>query len=40
MDFSDADLANDQQLNQAIWQSVKGAGIPMPGPHTTPPTAP
>ena len=40
MDFSDADLANDQQLNQAIWQSVKGADIPMPGPHTATPTAP
>src|SRR5664279_2271593 len=40
MDFSDADLANDQQLNQAIWPSVKGADIPMPGPHTATPTAP
>jgi len=35
MDFSDADKANEQQLNQAIWQSVKGQGSPMPtGPRT------
>jgi YVTN family beta-propeller protein len=41
MDFSDADRANDQQLNQAIWQSVKGAGSRMPaGQHTNPKTGP
>ncbi|GIH15066.1 bifunctional YncE family protein/alkaline phosphatase family protein [Rugosimonospora africana] len=32
MDFSDADLAPEQQLNQAIWESVKGADSPMPPP--------
>jgi YVTN family beta-propeller protein len=30
MDFSDADLADETTLNQAIWQSVKGAGNPVP----------
>jgi len=30
MDFSEADRANEQQLNQAIWQSVKGKGNAMP----------
>src|SRR5664279_2286583 len=40
MDFSDADRANDQQLNHAIWQSVKGADIRTPGQHTATPTAP
>jgi YVTN family beta-propeller protein len=32
MDFSGADLAPEQQLNQAIWESVKGADSPMPPP--------
>jgi YVTN family beta-propeller protein len=36
MNFSDADLANDYQLNLAVWQSVKGASVPMPaGKHAT-----
>jgi hypothetical protein len=30
MDFSNADLAPEQELNQAIWESVKGAASPMP----------
>jgi YVTN family beta-propeller protein len=39
MDFSNVDLAPEQQLNQAIWQSVKGAGSPMPAAqHATPGT--
>jgi DNA-binding beta-propeller fold protein YncE len=33
MDFSRADIAPEQQLNQAIWQSVKGAGSQMPAPQ-------
>ena len=34
MDFSDADRADEQQLNRAIWESVKGPGKAMPaGPH-------
>jgi hypothetical protein len=32
MDFSNADLAPEQELNQAIWESVKGAASPMPKP--------
>ncbi|MGI5229516.1 beta-propeller fold lactonase family protein [Actinoallomurus sp. CA-142502] len=32
MDFSSADRAPEQQLNQAIWESVKGAGSVMPPP--------
>jgi YVTN family beta-propeller protein len=41
MNFSNADLAPEQQLNEAIWKSVKGADSPMPAPqHTmTPATA-
>ena len=30
MDFSDADKADSQLLNEAVWQSIKGAGSPMP----------
>ena len=30
MNFSGADLAPEQQLNEAIWKSVKGADNPMP----------
>lgn len=36
MDFSQADVAPEQQLNEAIWQSVKGAGSPMPAPRGAP----
>jgi YVTN family beta-propeller protein len=32
MDFSGADRAPEQQLNQAIWESVKGANSTMPPP--------
>jgi hypothetical protein len=32
MDFSGADLAPEQLLNQAIWESVKGSSSPMPMP--------
>jgi hypothetical protein len=39
MDFSDADLNNENTLNKAIWQSVKGANSPMPlRPGQTPTT--
>jgi YVTN family beta-propeller protein len=34
MDFSSADRAPEQELNQAIWESVKGANSPMPPPIT------
>jgi hypothetical protein len=34
MDFSREDRAPVQLLNEAIWQSVKGAGSPMPPPRT------
>jgi hypothetical protein len=34
MDFSGADRAPEQELNQAIWESVKGANSPMPPPIT------
>jgi hypothetical protein len=32
MDFTDADRAPEQQLDQAIWESVKGAKSTMPPP--------
>jgi YVTN family beta-propeller protein len=32
MNFTAADLAPEQRLNEAIWQSIKGAGCPMPAP--------
>jgi DNA-binding beta-propeller fold protein YncE len=32
MNFNNADLAPEQQLNQAIWESMKGANSPMPKP--------
>ncbi len=32
MDFSAEDAADDLQLNEVIWRSVKGAGSPMPAP--------
>jgi YVTN family beta-propeller protein len=38
-DLTKEDQINMQQFNQAIWASVKGAGIPMPAPqHTAFPT--
>jgi hypothetical protein len=40
MDFTNVDLAPEQQLNEAIWKSVKGADSPMPAPqHTVTPAA-
>jgi YVTN family beta-propeller protein len=33
MDFSEADRTPEMQLNEIIWQSVKGAGSPMPPPR-------
>jgi hypothetical protein len=33
MNFADADLAPEQQLNEIIWKSVKGATSPMPPPR-------
>jgi hypothetical protein len=33
--FNREDLANEHLLNAAIWQSIKGAGSPMPAPSTT-----
>jgi YVTN family beta-propeller protein len=39
MDFSNADLNNEDTLNKAIWQSVKGPNSPMPlRPGQTPTT--
>jgi hypothetical protein len=32
MDFSVADAADDLQLNDVIWQSVRGPRVPMPPP--------
>ena len=32
MNFSDADLAPDLELNQILWQSIHGAGAVMPPP--------
>ena len=32
MDFREADAADDQQLNEIIWRSVRGAGHAMPPP--------
>lgn len=36
MNFTGADLAPEQQLNEAIWKSVKGADSPMPAPKGAP----
>ncbi|HKD19645.1 MAG TPA: hypothetical protein VKG23_17460, partial [Thermoanaerobaculia bacterium] len=44
MDFAEADEAPDQELNEIIWRSVRGADSPMPPavrsafvtPHPTP----
>jgi len=33
MDFSDADLTPEEGLNEIIWASVKGPGVPMPPPR-------
>jgi hypothetical protein len=33
MDFTKEDAADDLQLNEVIWRSVRGAGSPMPSPH-------
>lgn len=41
MNLDEGDLANDQQLNLAIWQSVKATAVPMPaGKHAAPDTGP
>ena len=32
MDFTAEDAADDLQLNEVIWRSVRGAGSPMPAP--------
>ena len=32
MDFREADAADEQQLNEIIWRSVRGADHPMPPP--------
>ena len=32
MDFAKEDAADDLQLNEIIWRSVRGAGVPMPPP--------
>ena len=32
MDFSEPDKADDIQLNEIIWRSVRGADSPMPAP--------
>ena len=36
MNFTAADVAPEQQLNEAIWKSVKGADSPMPAPRGVP----
>ena len=33
MNFSDADLTPEEPLNEILWQSVKGPGVPMPPPR-------
>ena len=35
MDFSAPDLAPDLELNQVIWESVRGRGAVMPPPRRT-----
>ena len=30
MDFSDYDLADDFELNEILWRSIKGADSPLP----------
>jgi hypothetical protein len=32
MDFSKEDAADDFQLSEVVWHSVRGPNIPMPGP--------
>ncbi|HXI53315.1 MAG TPA: hypothetical protein VNH84_17495, partial [Candidatus Saccharimonadales bacterium] len=33
MDFTKEDAADDLQLNEVIWRSVRGADHPMPAPR-------
>jgi YVTN family beta-propeller protein len=33
MNFADADLTPEEPLNEIIWRSVKGPGVPMPPPR-------
>ena len=33
MDFTKEDAADDLQLNEIIWRSVRGPDSPMPAPH-------
>ncbi|MCI2416491.1 hypothetical protein MOQ72_03570 [Saccharopolyspora sp. K220] len=41
MNFTEADVAPEQELNQAIWASVKRADMPMPAPkHAVSPEVP
>jgi phospholipase C len=40
MNFDSADAPNNRVLNEAIWQSVKGAGSPMPEPVNATMSAP
>jgi hypothetical protein len=35
MDFSVEDRAPEQELNAAIWQSIKGPGSQMPAPRSS-----
>jgi hypothetical protein len=30
MDFSDADLADDDELNEVLWRAIKGTDLPPP----------
>jgi hypothetical protein len=30
MDFSDADLADDDELNAILWEAIKGSAAPVP----------
>jgi hypothetical protein len=32
MNFAKEDAADDLQLNEIIWRSVRGEGVPMPPP--------
>jgi hypothetical protein len=32
MDFSDYDRVDEDALNRILWHSIKGAGVPYPGP--------
>ncbi len=40
MNFDSADAPSNLVLNEAIWQSVKGAGSPVPEPNNATMSAP